>query len=116
MNAFANPAILSMFLFVFVGLLNAGLAVPLIRRRVKPNYLYGFRTPKTLSDERIWYEANAYAGRLLLRLGIVFVVASVGLFFVFRGDFIVYNVACGSIVLGGVLIVSLLSYRHLRSL
>ena len=51
-----------MLFFVATGLLLAGLSIPLIRRRVKPNRFYGFRTPQTLSDERIWYDANAYAG------------------------------------------------------
>ena len=48
-----------MFLNLVVGLLIVGLSIPLIRRRVKPNRLYGFRTPKTMSSEQIWYEANA---------------------------------------------------------
>ena len=37
-------------------------SLPLIARLVPPNPLYGFRTPKTLSDSAIWYEANRGAG------------------------------------------------------
>ena len=105
-----------MCLFVFTGLLMIGLSIPMIRRRVKPNYLYGFRTPKTLSDERIWYEANAYCGRLLLRLGIVYVIAALVLCPVFGEHFVAYNVTCAVIVMSGLLIVILLSFRRLRSL
>jgi hypothetical protein len=52
-------------------------SLPMIRRRVKPNSVYGLRTAKTLSNERIWYDANAYAGRMLLRAGIVGLVGVV---------------------------------------
>ena len=33
---------------------------------VKRNAYFGFRTPKTLSEDRIWHPANRYAGRALL--------------------------------------------------
>src|SRR4051812_47937610 len=49
----------------------AAVCVPLIRRRVPPNAAYGFRTPKTLSNDRVWYEANAVSGRYLLLATIV---------------------------------------------
>lgn len=42
-------------------------SVPLARRRIRPNALYGFRTPKTLSSERVWYDSNAYFGRVMGR-------------------------------------------------
>src|SRR5947207_1568020 len=52
------------------------LAIPLIRRRVKPNALYGLRVPATFADEWVWYEANAKSGRDLLIVGILqFVMA-----------------------------------------
>jgi uncharacterized membrane protein len=57
-------------LFVFVGLLFIGLAIPLIRRRVKPNKIYGLRVEATFADEWVWYEANAGHGRDLLYFGI----------------------------------------------
>ena len=34
--------------------------------RVRRNAYFGFRTPATLSDDRIWDPANRYAGRALL--------------------------------------------------
>jgi hypothetical protein len=52
-----------------VSLLEIGMAIPLIRRRVKPNGLYGVRTSDTFADEWVWYEANAASGRDLVRLG-----------------------------------------------
>jgi uncharacterized membrane protein len=105
-----------LFLFVAVGLLIVGLSVPLLRRRVKPNRWYGFRTPKTMSSERIWYEANAYAGKMFLRAGTVFIAAAIVLYFVFRTNFIAYNITCTVVLLSTVLIHLFLSFRHLRSL
>ena len=47
-------------------LIFAAIAVPLIMRKVPRNGIYGFRTPATLRDERVWYEANAYFGKAFL--------------------------------------------------
>jgi len=105
-----------MFFFVGAGLLMMGLSVPLILRRVKPNYWYGFRTPKTMGSERIWYDANAYAGQMLLRVAIVFVAAAIVLCLVLRASFIAYNVACAVVLLSTLSIHVLLIFRHLRSL
>jgi hypothetical protein len=40
------------------------IAIPLILRKVPRNIIYGFRTRATLSGDFIWYEANAYFGKL----------------------------------------------------
>ena len=68
--------------FSAVGLLFVGLAWPMIRRRVKPNALYGLRVPATFADEWGWYEANAQSGRDLRRLGVLVVVLALLLPFV----------------------------------
>jgi len=46
--------------------LFAILAVPLILRKVPRNVVYGFRTSRTLSDDFLWCETNAYFGRGLV--------------------------------------------------
>jgi hypothetical protein len=56
--------------FGATALLLIGLSVPLIRRRVRPNRFYGFRTPATLKNEPLWYEVNARTGRDLLVVGL----------------------------------------------
>lgn len=33
-------------------------ALPLILARIPPNRVYGVHTPKTLSDEQLWYQVN----------------------------------------------------------
>jgi uncharacterized membrane protein len=63
-------------LFTLVGLLFLGLSIPLIQNRVPPNRYYGFRTPKTLSDPKIWYEANRISGNDLFVAGALIMIAS----------------------------------------
>jgi uncharacterized membrane protein len=107
-----------MLLFVCTGLLLVGLSIPLLLRRVKPNGWYGFRTRKTFSDERIWYEGNAYAGKWLLISGIIHTVVSLALYFVpaFRANLVLYATTCGAIF-GFVFTVTIvLSFRYLRTL
>ncbi len=47
------------------------LSIPLALRKVKPNVVYGYRTRATLSDEAVWYEANAYFGQRFLAASLV---------------------------------------------
>jgi uncharacterized membrane protein len=42
------------------------IAIPLILRKVPRNVVYGFRVKATLEDDFVWYEANAYFGKLFL--------------------------------------------------
>lgn len=52
-------------------LIFAVVAIPLALRKIPRNKVYGFRTQTTLSDDFIWYEANAHFGRGILIAGIV---------------------------------------------
>jgi hypothetical protein len=73
------------YLFILdagLGILMIVLAIPMILQKVKPNPWYGFRTRKTLSDERVWYAANRYAGKALLSAGIVTTLAAVALYLI----------------------------------
>lgn len=54
-----------------MGLLLAGLSIPMIQRRIKPNPYYGFRVPKAYTSDAVWYEINAYSGKRLLLAGVV---------------------------------------------
>lgn len=64
-----TPEWIGVVLFGFVGVLLIVLGVPLLRRRVRPNLLYGLRTRATLGNEGIWYEANERLGRGQIALG-----------------------------------------------
>jgi uncharacterized membrane protein len=65
-----------LLLYVGIGLLFVALAMPLIRRRVKPNGMYGLRIPATFADEWVWYEANARTGRDLLYIGLFEIIVA----------------------------------------
>lgn len=60
--------------------LFVAISLPLALRRIPPNRAYGYRTRTTLSDERIWYEANAYFGGRLIIACVAAALAFVGLF------------------------------------
>lgn len=64
-----DPKLVMVLTDLGVGILFMAIAIPLIQARVPRNVWYGFRTPKTLSSDSIWYAANAYMGRHLFRCG-----------------------------------------------
>lgn len=102
--------------FVAAGALLAGLSVPLLLGKVRPNPIYGFRVPKTFSDPVIWYAANRYAAWRLLAAGMTMVVAPVLLYLVPGLSLDGYAYAC----LGSFLVVFAVglaqSFLYLRSL
>jgi SdpI/YfhL protein family len=71
-----------------------------------------------MSNEQIWYEANAYAGRLLLGMGIVCMVAAILLYLVpsLRADMVTYNVTYTGVLFIGLFVVVFFSWRYLQSL
>jgi uncharacterized membrane protein len=68
-----------MIMFLFMGVLFIALSVPLMLKKVPPNNWYGFRTPKTLSDEKIWYEANRISAQGMALVGVVLILLSLTL-------------------------------------
>ena len=101
---------------VSTGLLSAALAVPLMRRKVGMNSLYGFRTRRTLAGPTVWYEANAFAGRCLFRSGVATSLACLALCFVPAIGPVSYAFACLLITLSGVAVGIILSFRFLNRL
>ena len=71
--------------FCGVGLLFIALSLPLIKGRVPPNSLYGFRTAKSLSDPKIWYAINRISGIDLLIAGALISLGSVAMLFLGQG-------------------------------
>jgi hypothetical protein len=72
------PRLVSSAILMAVGLFIALLAVPLIRRRVGPNWLYGLRVRATFADESVWYDANERSGRTLFALGAATIAFGIG--------------------------------------
>lgn len=108
-------------LLVGSSVLIIGLAIPLIRGKVKPNHWYGLRIPATLNNPELWYPANAYAGWLLLVYGIALLVVSLGLPLLLRGlpeeaAANAYGLAVSAVMLLGLVPVVILSLRYVRRL
>ncbi|MCK4902453.1 MAG: SdpI family protein [Thermoplasmatales archaeon] len=71
-----DDSLLITLIFIIAGTLEIIQAIPLIQEKIKRNKLYGFRTPKTLSSDEIWYKANKYVGKDFVFSGIILVVGS----------------------------------------
>jgi len=71
-------------LFAVVGLVFIGISIPLIIRKVPPNPFYGCRTRKTLSDSKIWYEANHGSGIDFCIAGFIILMSSLAVLAVSR--------------------------------
>ncbi len=56
---------------VWMALLMIAVSLPMALRKVPPNGVYGFRTPKTMSDARVWYDANQRAGINIIVAGVL---------------------------------------------
>ena len=97
-------------LFPLAGILLIGLGWPMAARRVRPNRWYGLRIPATFADERVWYDANAVAGRDMVVLGVVVVVVAVGLPLIVNLQLPVYIGICGGILGLGSLIMTVHSW------
>jgi uncharacterized membrane protein len=60
----------------FVGIIMMIVAIPLYRRKIKPNALYGLRIPATFRSDAVWYEANHLFARDLFTLGLFILLAA----------------------------------------
>ena len=73
----ANPPIAIEYAAPVLALVNIGISVPLLLKKIPPNRFYGFRTRKTLSDRGIWYEANFKGAVNLILASLVAMVLAV---------------------------------------
>ena len=72
-----EDSILVTLFFIVDGVLLIALGIPLLQGQVSPNSWYGFRTRKTLSDEKIWYAVNRIAGKDMVLAGAIIIVSSI---------------------------------------
>lgn len=100
-------------LYIVLGILTIILALPLITRKIKPNWLYGFRTPTTLANADLWYDINAYFGRWLLGVGVVFLIASIVLAQVPGISVDAYAIGATVIIVGGLALGIALSFQRI---
>jgi uncharacterized membrane protein len=100
-------------LFTLVGLLFVALALPLMRRAIKPNALYGLRVPATFASEWVWYEANATTGRDFTVLGVLQVAVALFVRGVSEEIYVAANIG---FMLVGVLTVAVIGWRRANRL
>jgi hypothetical protein len=70
-----------LLIFLATGGVFIALGLPLMRGKVKPNGLYGFRTQATLNDPAIWYPVNRAGGTAILFGGIAVALVAIATFF-----------------------------------
>ena len=81
------------------GLLIFALAIPLIRRRVPPNGIYGIRTRAAFASESDWYRINAIGGRYLAISGLIIFVFGAAGFFLPESMFHAYSISAAIVTL-----------------
>jgi uncharacterized membrane protein len=103
-------------MFIFSGLLLAGLSIPMILGKIPPNGLYGFRVKKTMENPHIWYKVNTYSGKWLLGVGLVMTLAAVVFSFIpgLTLDGYSYTMLAVWVILFAAMMIA--SIRYLKSL
>ena len=93
-----------LYLYTGIGALLVVLAVPLVRRWVGPNRWCGFRAPQTLKNRSVWYEANAYAGRWILWLGVALMSVAIVFYWVPEVSPREYQATCAGVLMIGIVV------------
>jgi len=102
--------------YAFSGLLLAGLSVPLILQKIPPNGLYGFRIRTTMENPQLWYEANTYAGKRLLVVGLGTSLGAILLYYTTSQNIDRYALSCLGVFLALFLWAIITSVIHLKSI
>lgn len=89
---------------VIAGVMISAVSVPLIRRKVRMNSWYGFRISEAFQSEKLWYDINAYGGRMYLYWGIAVIIAGACGLMLPQRLWLVYALASIAVVLGGLAI------------
>jgi uncharacterized membrane protein len=105
--------IMFLCIYVLVGLLFAALGRPLMRRKIGPNAVYGYRVGKTLNDPKVWYDANEYCGRCFFWYGVTLALCGIVLFFIPAVDGLAYTVTLSVVVCVGLVVCVILSSLYL---
>jgi hypothetical protein len=100
-------------LFVVSGLLLAGLSVPLMLGKIGPNPWYGFRVRRTLADPAVWYAANTYSAKWFFAVGLLTSMVAVLLYCLPGVDTAEYAIGTAGVVLVGLAVTVIQSFRYL---
>lgn len=96
---YTQPVLIGLGALCIVG------GLPLVMNLIPPNRWSGVRLRKTLSDERIWYLANAYCGKALVLTGVITIVCAVVLRLIAMPP-ATYGSICVLVLLGGIVLMA----------
>lgn len=105
-----------LLLYVIGSVLLMVLAVPMIRGKIPPNGLYGFRVPATIEHPELWYPVNRYAGKCLFWTGAISTFGAIILYFVPGLSVDGYALACLGVFVLAFGITIILCFRYLSKL
>jgi uncharacterized membrane protein len=111
-----NLKLILLIPYLLGGVVLICLSVPLIRGRIAPNGWYGFRVRRTLESPAVWYPANRYAAYHLLVLGLILIPFTATLYILPQIDFLHYALANLTLVLVGLGVGMIRSFRYLSRL
>jgi uncharacterized membrane protein len=77
-----KPNIVFGLMNIASALLIIGISIPLVKRKIKMNHLYGVRIKKSFESEANWYKINAYGGKQLIIWSTPLIIAGLICFFV----------------------------------
>ena len=77
-----EPNIIFGIINIAFALLIIGISIPLVKHKIKMNYLYGIRIKKSFESEDSWYKINEYGGKQLIIWSIPMILVGLICFFV----------------------------------
>lgn len=105
-----------LYLYLLGGLLLAGLSVPLMAGKIKPNPFYGFRVSQTLAQPELWYSINAFFAKRSFAVGVVQSLAAIAFYFIPNLSVDAYALACLGMFVITFGIAMLQSVRYLKTI
>lgn len=102
-------------IWTLVGLLMAGLAIPLVRGRIRPNHFYGVRFAESFQSDEAWFAINRFGGKRLLLWSVPIVLLGVVTLFLPVSRHPMLALALGLVLLISVLIPAVQSARFAKS-
>lgn len=98
-----------------LGLLHIGLAIPLVRRCIGRNSLYGVRFPQSFQSDDAWFAINQFGGKRMIVWSIPLLVVGVVSFFLPLQSHLALTLTLGFAPLIFILIPIAESWRFARS-
>ena len=95
-------------LFIATAIFLAGVLVRYHASRIKPNWIYGYRSTRSLQSKKAWVEGNRFCGLLFMILGpVVALVGAVSAYVLhLPNDTVIVSVMVALVLLAFVSIIS----------